>query len=69
VGRFARQFTKLLLSLLSHAGMKWWVATDLHGVSSGYPWSWFSANLRNRTAKAPAHAQNRSDELPNRLLA
>ena len=23
VGRFARQFTKLLLSLLSHAGMKW----------------------------------------------
>jgi hypothetical protein len=29
VGRFARQFTKLLLSLLSHAGMKWWVATVL----------------------------------------
>ena len=23
VGRFARQFTKLLLSLLSHAGLKW----------------------------------------------
>ena len=29
VGRIARQFTKLLLSLLSHAGMKWWVATVL----------------------------------------
>ena len=29
VGRFARQFTKLLLSLLSHAGVKWWVATVL----------------------------------------
>ena len=28
-GEFARQFTKLLLSLLSHAGMKWWVATVL----------------------------------------
>ena len=28
-GGFARQFTKLLLSLLSHAGMKWWVATVL----------------------------------------
>ena len=26
---FARQFTKLLLSLLSHAGVKWWVATVL----------------------------------------
>jgi hypothetical protein len=25
----ARQFTKLLLSLLSHAGVKWWVATVL----------------------------------------
>ena len=25
----ARQFTKLLLSLLSHAGTKWWVATVL----------------------------------------
>jgi hypothetical protein len=29
VGRIARQFTKLLLSLLSHAGRKWWVATVL----------------------------------------
>ena len=29
MGRIARQFTKLLLSLLSHAGMKWWVATVL----------------------------------------
>ena len=29
VGQCARQFTKLLLSLLSHAGMKWWVATVL----------------------------------------
>ncbi len=29
VGRFVRQFTKLLLSLLSHAGKKWWVATVL----------------------------------------
>ena len=29
VGRIARQFTKLLLSLLSHAGMKLWVATVL----------------------------------------
>ena len=28
VGRFARQFTKLLLSLLSHAGMKWYVGTN-----------------------------------------
>ena len=29
MGRITRQFTKLLLSLLSHAGMKWWVATVL----------------------------------------
>ena len=29
VGRIARQFTKLLLSLLSHAGIEWWVATVL----------------------------------------
>ena len=29
MGRIARQFTKLLLSLLSHAGMKWWVVTVL----------------------------------------
>ena len=29
VGQFTRQFTKLLLSLLSHAGLKWWVATVL----------------------------------------
>ena len=28
-GRTARQFTKLLLSLLSHAGKKWWAATVL----------------------------------------
>ena len=28
-GTNARQFTKLLLSLLSHAGRKWWVATVL----------------------------------------
>ena len=28
-GGFARQFTKLLLSLLSHAGTNWWVATVL----------------------------------------
>ena len=28
-GITARQFTKLLLSLLSHTGMKWWVATVL----------------------------------------
>ena len=29
MGQYARQFTKLLLSLLSHTGMKWWVATVL----------------------------------------
>ena len=34
-GGFARQFTKLLLSLLSHAGMKWWVASDSHRVLAG----------------------------------
>ena len=31
-GRFARQFTKLLLSLLSHDRQKWWVATVLPRV-------------------------------------
>ena len=31
----ARQFTKLLLSLLSHIGEGWWVATDLHRVLAG----------------------------------
>lgn len=30
----ARQFTKLLLSLLSHIG-KWWVASDSHRVLAG----------------------------------
>ena len=29
LGRIARQFAELLLSLLSHAGGKWWVATVL----------------------------------------
>jgi len=32
-------------------------------------WSWFAAKLRIRTAKNQAHAQNRSGELPNPLLA
>ena len=35
VGQCARQFTKLLLSLLSHIGKKWWVATDSHRVLAG----------------------------------
>ena len=29
MGQGARQFTKLLLSLLSHAGLNWWAATVL----------------------------------------
>jgi len=33
VGPSALQSTKLLLSLLSHAGRKWWAAADSHLVA------------------------------------
>ena len=48
-GRIARQFTKLLLSLLSHAGMKWWVATVLPSALRFKKPLWTLAKISKRS--------------------